>query len=245
LFLLLFLGGLPDAAAQSNGTLTAEFARMSAKERAKVARQEQAEAASDTLYQGIMERAESLFQAQRYDDALLAYEPARDRRPLNVYPKVRIEDLQVLLRKREEEMERTMMGTISSDPVNGPAARMDTTIAPPRVVAGPERTVGIAPAGSRKDAPPATMQPSEERTPRLEKERSIPVVPPLRDSLPDGIIENRYQQGSAEVTEIFVTESGRTRVFKRVVHKWGQVFYFEDGQAIDGRVWRQRFGDRP
>lgn len=238
--------------AQSEGALSAEFSRMSPKERARVARQEQADAALDTAYQGIMARAEGLFQAGRYDDAIVVYEEARSRRPLNVYPKVKIEDLQVLIRKREEEMKRTAPGpiTITSSAGQEPAvdAAVDTAVAQPAIgpaIAPPDERHPPAPTTSPSRPVRAAALPSEKRTQPPTVRTAEPRSEPVRDSHPDGILENRYAQGNAEVTEIYLTGSGRTTVFKRVVHKWGQVYYFEDGQAIDGRVWRQHFGDRP
>lgn len=83
--------------------LTAEFANLSAKERTRIAKKEDKEAAQDLVFQDMMQQADVLFKDQQFNEALAVYRQARKRRPYNVHPKVKIQDLQALL-KAEEEM---------------------------------------------------------------------------------------------------------------------------------------------
>ena len=50
-----------------------------------------------------MKQADAAFRAGRYEDALAAFHEARSIRPYNVYPKVKIQDLQALIKKQDEE----------------------------------------------------------------------------------------------------------------------------------------------
>ena len=78
------------AVGQEDSSLTREFGHLSAKERARIAKQEVEDAAKDTRFQEAMVQAEALFQQKKYDDALAGYQGARALRPLNVYPTVKI-----------------------------------------------------------------------------------------------------------------------------------------------------------
>jgi hypothetical protein len=252
----------------SQGSLTDEFARMNPRERARVAQREQEEARNDTGYQAKMAEGETLFQQSRYEEAMAVFEVARSMRPLNVYPKVKIEDLKVLIRQRDER-------TAAEQAKAGEAVPPEQNSAQPEIPAsggtvgdvgtdekGPE-TIGESLPGDTTRAIERAAQPTivdvrsaSRSTPkpmRAEAARGQPALrpqptsepPPPASPPPDGVVENRYKQGSAQVTEMMVTANGRTTVFKRVAHKYGQVYYFEGGQAIDGRVWRERFGEKP
>ena len=235
----LMLAFTATAQTGEKGSLSAEFEKMSPKERARVAREEQAASSSDPAYLAAMAQGETNFRNGDLDAAMVNYEDARRLRPLNVYPKVKIEDLRVLIRKREEEL----------------LAAKDSAPDPPRtpepvVVIADERPIGKTEAATIKVVP--VEQPASQMAKRVdpvakpkttEIREAGPANTPVQ-KLPDGSTENRYKQGNAEVTQITVTNNGRTTVYKRVAHKWGQVYWFQDGQAIDGRVWVERFGDK-
>lgn len=87
--------------AQQADPLSERLEHLSPKERSALAAKETAEAKSDSAYQEVMRQAETAFREARYEDALSAYEEARRTRPYNVYPKVKIQDLQALLRTRD------------------------------------------------------------------------------------------------------------------------------------------------
>ena len=94
---------VPCVAQGGDGSLTGDFKKLSPKERSKIAARETHEAAADSGYQDIMKQADAAFRAGRYEDALAAFHEARSIRPYNVYPKVKIQDLQALIKKQDEE----------------------------------------------------------------------------------------------------------------------------------------------
>lgn len=206
------------------GSLTEQFPNMSAKERSRIAEREQSEASKDQAYQEIMRRADEAFRSARYEEALKGYEEARSVRPYNVYPKVKIEDIRALLAKRTALEPSTSQDTAATAPPVNPDAAPAETPAPVVRQAPPVESPGSEPAPT--PVPPEAIGPPQ---------RSVPPAPAV------GVIERRYKEGHAHVIERVVSVEGRTVIYKRVFHAWGQVFYFEDGKPVDERVWNARF----
>ena len=175
-----------------------------------------------------------------------------------MYPKVKIQDVQALIKKRDEEKARTM-----DVPVADPGPVVET---PPVIVPPVKATEAVSSPVMTKTAEPLPLEPLVEPAkpaPKVEPQapappkplplvktapppaRSAEEAPPIeqRPQLPDGTRENRYREGNADVIERVVTAAGRSTIYKRVENKWGQVFYFEDGLPIDARVWIGLFGD--
>ncbi len=214
---------------------------MSAKERTRLAKQETEDAARDPAFQALMQEAEALFSAQRYDEALARFQEARRMRPLNVYPKVKIKDLDALIAKRDAE--RTV-----SPPVEQPVA-----VPPPVLVTAPPAPEPTTIDAAKKEAPPrspplmAPVPMPEVRTAPVE--RSVPMVtttPAVKDSakapLSEGSHERIYKEGRAVVQERRVVVAGQETVYRKVTHPWGDVVYFQDGLAVPARVWAEVFG---
>ncbi|MBK9148759.1 MAG: hypothetical protein IPM12_13205 [Flavobacteriales bacterium] len=236
--LALILLGSP-ALAQPDQSLTPEFAGMSAKERARVARQEQEAASSDSEFRALMAEAEALFQQQRYDEALLGFHAARARRPLNVFPKVKIQDLQALIAKRDAEQ------------AVAPARRPDSLVSivtPPVPVVPPTPIEGGHPVesgsveskleGSTADRKPVALA--------ARTAKAAPEARPMAQEHPltDGIQESTFLQGRAVVLERRVVRGGHESVYRKVTHPWGQVVHFRDGIAISEREWAEQLIER-
>ncbi len=215
------------------GSLTQDFPNMSAKERSRVAAKEAEEAGKDATYQEVMRAAELAFQEGRYEEAIGRYEEARAMRPYNVYPKVKIEDLRVLIARR--------------------AAKPDTATVAKEEPAVPPQVTRLPMPASATVTPLATQPPPT--TPPMDPVTEIPTIvhetppppPPVQRSAgepADGIIEQRYREGQAFVIERAVTVNGRLVKYKRVYHPYGRTFYFEDGLSVDERVWNARFPDK-
>lgn len=230
-------------------SLTKEFPNLSSKERSRIAAKETNEAAQDEVYQTVMREAEVAFQQGKYEEALAGYEKARTQRPYNVYPKVKIQDLQALLKRKEAEQHaadpQPPPPNTSATPGNrvvdaSPPALGTKPEAPPTPVATPP-----APQESPKPAaaPKTTAAPAERpsSTPVKAKEPA-PLTRPREAPAADGAMEERrYQQGQAFVIERTITVEGRRVIYKRVQHPFGQVYFFEDGVPVDERVWSTRF----
>lgn len=231
--LLLAAGG--EALAQ-DGSLTKDFPKLTAKERSRIAAKETEEAAADQAYQARMQEAERAFQDKRYEEALTAYEQARELRPYNVYPKVKIEDLKALLKRQAEAAPPT---TAAAEPPV--AVPLPSTAPPPAAppAAEPPATRPVPPPPAKPAERPAADKPSRSQVhePRPEPER--PKDPP-----PLSLEERTYREGNAIVVERAVDDGGQRVVYKRVSHTWGQVFYFKDGLSVDERIWKDRFNER-
>lgn len=222
--------GFLSVAAQRDESLTKEFANMSAKERSKLAKQEEADAANDAVYQDLMARAEKDFTAGRFNDARALFQQARERRPLNVYPKVKLEDLEALVAKRAAEEADKIQPIVVAEP--GPIDP-DTAKAP---------MLSQATSDSADPPPPQAQPRTEPKVPPQRVEHRT--APPEQPGAPPQEGEREYNEGNAKVLEIVVAEGKRTVVYKKVKHPWGQLYYFRDGESIGDRVWRERFGDR-
>lgn len=241
------------ASAQSGEVvLTEEFSRLSAKERSRIAREEQDNAKLDHVYQGLMSSAESLFQLERYEEALVKYQEARALRPLNVYPPVKIQDIQALIQERDRKA--AVMAREVNSPVEAPRPAMPEEA--PEVVSPPPPVVMAT--GEVPVPASVVVVPVEEPMRGSTSEGSVPPARPPREPepagvgptdmvtqvLPDGVRETRYMLGSSQVIEREVVAADRRVLYKRVAHHWGAIYYFQDGQPVDERVWRARFGDR-
>ncbi len=221
--------------------LAKDFEKLSAKERARIAKVEQQEALNDASYQNVMQEAEVLFQQDRYEEALAKFNEARSMRPYNVYPKVKIQDLQALIAKRD--------------------AALRNEEAPPAPVEMPNGSLNEQPAvaATPSDAPVAT---ASEPQPRPTAERVMPhtrpapggsLEPPVRvvkdpEAMPPPRVseegERVYKEGRSVVLEKSVAIEGRIVVFRKVSHPWGEVNHFQDGRAISAREYDQAVRSR-
>lgn len=219
--------------------LTDEFAGLSAKERARIAREEQENATKDPVYQGLMSTAEALFRTQDYEGALATYQEARKLRPYNVYPKVKIQDLQALIAKRDEMAEQQTVPVVPTPVTTQEPPRVESTPAPVlnkvSVTAPvPEPVIEPAPA---KD-PPALPRP-------VRVERAQPPLPTRSSAEPPSSEEEGeriYKEGRSIVVETRVAEEGRIILFRKVSHPWGEEHYFREGLPISERNYKASLG---
>lgn len=223
--------------AQPDTSLTREFGHLSAKARARIAKQEQQDAAGDARYQAVMAEAEVLFQAKRYDESLDRFQAARTMRPLNVYPKVKIQDLQAFIAERNAAKAEVVRDSLRSLPVETtPAKEASTSTTAAPVVAEAQKEAIVVPP---KKEPPITPTKQERPNTEAPKERlamETSAPPPT-----DGLVERMYVEGRATVLERKLTRNGRVEVYRKVTHPWGQIVHFRDGVAISEREWAEVF----
>ncbi len=258
LLCLLFLGSFAvQVCAQAKGELTKDFDKLSPKERSKIAAQETQEAAADSTYQALMHQADQAFQAAHYEDALALYEQARVARPYNVYPKVKIQDLQALIRKRDLEKaakEPTPLPESEAASVPDPAPSTDTAPvrstfqeALPKTPQASEpapvlsTSQEVLPAPPQASEPVLTPVPRPEPPPAATKAPARVITPPQAKHSTIG--ERVYVEAGAVVTERTVDDDGKTVIYRKVVHSWGQTFYFKEGLTISQFQWDQRFSE--
>lgn len=171
----------PCAAQGADGGLTGDFDKLSPKERSKIAAKETQEAAADSGYQKIMQQADAAFRAGRYEDALSAFQEARGLRPYNVYPKVKIQDLQALIKRRDQELSDQ-----KSEPPP-PAEPVPTEAASPQPTASPEPPETMASPPSYLPEPPtaAAATPAASLSSPEEAEVTTPETLPVeQDTAP-------------------------------------------------------------
>jgi hypothetical protein len=222
--------------AQPDSSLTPEFAGLSAKERARLAKKEVEAAAQDARFQEVMAEAESYFKQQRYDESIASFRQARSLRPLNVYPKVKIQDLQALIAKRDaaaqersaQEMEEAERAVVS------PEARSASGV----IQEDAEAQAGTA--APLKPIAPMRADQVKRREPEVARKTASP--PPDQEvKRPDGMEERSFVEGRAMVLERRVVRGGVESVYRKVSHPWGQVVHFRDGVAISERQWADAF----
>lgn len=207
--------------------LEGDFNSLSAKERSRIAKAEEEGASNDAKYQVVMAKAEEHFREQRFDEALEQFLAARDLRPYNVYPRVKIQDLQALIAKRDAAL--AGQDTTPAVPAQSAPAMEDRTS---------PGTVGTTPA--------ATHRKPQERAARHGNAPAVERPDPAGTGAdtPAAEGERIYKEGRAVVVERSTTLEGRIAVFRKVTHAWGEVMYFKDGAAIPERVWNEVFGSR-
>lgn len=255
-----------DGTAQGkDGKLAKDFDKLSAKERSQIAAKETQEAAEDSGYQALMRQADHDFQATRYEDALASYEKARVMRPYNVYPKVKIQDLQALIKKRDQE-KAAAQPLPTPEPMPEPqVTEVPAVVQPPSPSPNPAPVLTPAPPSpavpelAPKPVPPAPKAPATVPPPspviasQVKVDEPIGTPPttakpavrstPANESRPVTTGERVYVEAGAVVTERTVDDDGRAVIYRKVVHAWGQTFYFKEGLAISQFQWDQRFSE--
>lgn len=224
----------PVAAMAQGGGLEGEFSKLNAKERTRIAQQEENAAREDAQFQAIMQGAEELFREQRYEEAMARFEQARDLRPYNVYPRVKIQDLQALIAQRNAE---AAAHTVEEEPpAPPPQAATRSHEAPVGHPAAETRTPTSQPGEP-------TMPPPQVQAVRPDTIRREPVPhPEVAAPFVEG--ERITKEGRAVVLERSVLVEGRPTVFRKVMHPWGETVYFKDGKPVPEREWNAVFGSR-
>jgi len=239
-----------NAYAQQDTSLTKEFAELSAKERNRIAKKEESEAISDVAYQAIMTHAEELFRDKRFEESLEQYKVARNLRPYNVFPKVKIQDLNALLHLRAEQAPAPSRSNdgITIEKLERPPEPVIIPEPPPTPIEVPEEKPtqpAIVVEKPRVAVKAPTNVPDQETRPNVtvEKEIITPVHADDIEPIPDGMVENYSKEGRALVCEREVTKEGKKTVYRRVVHPWGEKMYFKDRVAVPERIWVEAFGE--
>lgn len=223
------------------GELTDEFGKLNAKERARIARQEEENAAKDAVFQGLMAEAEERFRTTDFDGALAKYQEARALRPYNVYPKVKIQDLQALIARRDAgKHQEPVPMTTEPSPVT------EATLVPPvdeAPVIRPEVKSGAMPSAPEPSFEPATVRsvpPIDTRTEQPVRGQSVVRSMEPGPRLEEG--ERVYKEGRSVVVETATAEDGRIVLYRKVSHPWGEDHFFRDGLPISDRAYKTALG---
>src|SRR5688500_7347055 len=149
-----------ELVAQRDSSLTEEFGKLSAKQRTKIAQQEEKDAANDLEFKQLMAEAENLFQQKAYDEALSVFKQARKKRPYNVHPKVKIQDLEAFIKERDNRSAVPAV-PIKHDPIQVGATDQRTSVMQPdpphpKPIATLPATPGVKKAPVESQAPQTT-----------------------------------------------------------------------------------------
>ncbi|MCA1752503.1 MAG: DUF1682 domain-containing protein [Flavobacteriales bacterium] len=223
-----------------------DFSDLSSRQRIQVAEQEQLEAAVDTDFQNLMERGHSLFQEKHYLKAVRVYEEARDKRPYNVYPKVKIADIELSMKDTLDLLKAEEKKELAAERKR------------------PQQKIEQEKDERNDESPEERMKKidnwEENERKRMERERQKKTdqpTPPgggsegdvkrvsleeyqkeLAEKYPSGITEETLIEGNKTIVKRIVVREGEGNEYKRVEHNWGGVFYFKNGDAVTERVWK-------
>lgn len=229
------------------GVSIPELAGKSAKERSRMAEKEARDAQDDAEFHRLMAEAEELFRQGRHAEALAGYEGARDRRPLNVHPRVKIQDISDLIARNEAAARAAAeAGRPAEAPAEpGPAASPVPTPSVPVAVVEempPAPSAPNAEASAPRDVAPPPQAPREKQEVRPSKPDRQALALPVETEA--GYLEEQFREGNAIVIQRTFPQVPAPEVYRKVMHPWGQTYHFHNGQPIDERGWSDRFGDR-
>lgn len=222
-----------------------DFSELSSRQRIQAAEQEQLEAAVDNDFQNLMARGHSLFQEKHYLKAVRVYEKAREKRPYNVYPKVKIADIELSMKdtldllKAEEKKE---LAEERKRPNRAKPEKED------RIDESPEERIDKIDNWEEKERERMERErqkSKEEPAPAGDgKEGDVKRISleeyqkELAEKYPSGITEETAMEGNKTIVKRIVVREGKGNEYKRVEHNWGGIFYFKNGDAVTERVWK-------
>lgn len=287
-----------------------EFANLSAKAKTEMAKSEEIESEKDEIFQELMGTGMEHFESNRFEEAISAFESAGNRRPINVYPPVMIEDVKlamsVYVEEEIEEEPKEDIPEVKKEPEMTAEERVELMYQQelakvydnPPVKPKEEKTDPIEEQPERnaegiiilekeiKDSEPGgtpidkSVEPEvikeevieetettveEEMTEELpdvteEKKEKVAVrsvdlrkteleiednfskkdlQEELASKYPDGVTEEQFKEGNRSITKRVVVKDGVGDEYRKVVHGWGGVFYFKNGESISERAWNQ------
>lgn len=248
LFLMFLLSSLSLTGLRAQG----DFADLSTKERINLAEKEETEAATDADFQQMMQTGHELFKDRHYLKAIHAYENAQNRRPYNVYPKVIIADIELSMKDtlqtlRAAEKADTRSQKIQSDPK--PIKPDTNPITDPPAETEAQRLEKLnkwenderarrereRADEKEKDAKPAEIVMDGD----VAKLSTADYQKELATKFPSGITEKVSKEGNKTIITRVVVKDNIGNEYKKVVHDWGGVFFFKNGEAVTERVWTQ------
>lgn len=230
------------------------FAELSSKERINIAEKEESEAKNDTKFQSLMQEGHLLFKDKHYLKAIHSYEKAQDRRPYNVYPKVIIADIELSMK----DTLQTLRAAERAEALKEELEKAEK----PAEIKKEEKSENPEPESEKERREKQEKWENQERA-KLERQRELEkqrenekpaetqmagdVVKlstedfkkDLGQKYPDGITEEMTTEGNKTIIKRIVVSNNVGNEYKKVVHGWGGVFYFKNGEAVTDRVWIQ------
>lgn len=229
-----------------------DFASLSTKERINLAEKEEIEAAGDAAFQQMMQSGHELFKERHYLKAIHAYEKAQDRRPYNVYPKVIIADIELSMKDtlqtlRAAEKAQTQTPKVQAE--NNPT-KPNTNQAPnPPTETEAQRLEKLdqweKEERARRERERAQQKENNANPTEVVMEGDVAKLSTvdyqkeLASKYPSGITETVTKEGNKNIITRIIVKDNIGNEYKKVIHDWGGVFYFKNGEAVTERVWAQ------
>lgn len=226
-----------------------KFANLSSKERISIAQKEEIDSKQDREFQQMMQAGHELFKGKHYLKAIHKYEEAQAKRPYNVYPKVIIADIELSMKdtlatiRKAEEMEKKAeeLKPETPKPETKPEEKKEETSTADRI-----EKMDKWEAEERKKLEAQREREKQQATPPPTKNNGEVAVLSLEDfqkdlaeKYPTGTTESIEKEGNRTTTTRIVVAEGKGNEYKKVVHSWGGVFYFKNGEAVTERVWKE------
>ncbi len=221
-----------------------DFSELPAKERIAIAKSEEVDAKRDAVFQQKMQEGHELFKGKHYLKAIHKYEEAQAQRPYNVYPKVIIADIELSMKdtleilRAEERIQKEAPKPKVETPEK-PETKPDSTTTEDRMrrldeweASERKRREAQREAEEKKEPAPQTITGDVEQMTLADYQKE------LANTFPEGVSETVEKEGNRTTTTRVVVKDGSGNEYKKVVHEWGGVFYFKNGEAVTERTWK-------
>lgn len=232
-----------------------DFADLSAKEKADIARQEQLEAARDGAFLDLMDEGHALFVKKKYLKAIRKYEQAEERRPLNVYPPVKIRDIELsmkdtleILREQEKKEKPAPKEERQAKQQKLPDREKEMEEFREKEKQRQEKAEDWEASQRRQLARERALREERDQESReLAEQKGSDVgeisleefQKDLGQQYSEGITQRTYNEGQRKITERVVVKGDRGNEYRMVEHPWGGKFYFKNGTPISEETWKQ------
>lgn len=225
-------------------TAQPDFSNLSSRQRIAIAEKEQVEAATDTQFQEYMDKGHDLFKDKHYLKAIRSYEKAQDQRPYNVYPKVKITDIELSMKDTLEILRAAEQKDLESQERQKADPSPKT---PDYNEETQEERIQKIDDWERKERERRMAERERKNSPRDEVQSTGGDVQQigleeyqiqLAKKYPSGVTEETFTEGNKTIVKRVVVRDGKGNEYKRVEHSWGGVFFFKNGDAVTDRVWK-------
>jgi len=201
-----------------------------------------------------MQDGHLLFKDKHYLKAIHSYEKAQERRPYNVYPKVIIADIEL-------SMKDTLQTLRAAEKVESQKEELEKTRKPAEtnkeLKTEDPKPESEAERRAKQEQWEIQQRAKLERQRELEKQRekekpaetqmagdvvklsTEDFMKDLGQKYPNGITEEMTTEGNKTIIKRIVVANNIGNEYKKVVHGWGGIFYFKNGEAVTDRVWIQ------
>lgn len=206
-------------------------------------------------YQQLFEEGNSLFQQDRYYDAIEQYKKVFALYPNDPQAIAKIRDVEIVLAEGVEQEVDSLTRTFTKlEKLN--LSQKEVTLSQPEnpkqlqgnrikedAVSLPSITEEPAPKESATKEP---TQPEKEELkleyPTTEKAEKVDKSSPefrqqLAKEYEEGITETTYRKGNRVVTKRVVVKGEYGDEYLKVKHDWGGLYYFKNGQPIKAFIW--------